>query len=54
MYPLYLLRAITTSKYGRAIGPIGNEKYTEHIITGIDENFGDYYYKHELAQMVDF
>lgn len=50
MYPLYLLRAITTSKYGRTIGPIGNEKYTEHIITGIDENFGDYYYKHELAQ----
>lgn len=50
MYPLYLLRAITSSKYGRAIGPIGNEKYTEHIITGIDENFGDYYYKHELAQ----
>lgn len=50
MYPLYLLRAITSSRYGRAIGPIGNEKYTEHIITGIDENFGDYYYKHELAQ----
>lgn len=50
MYPLYLLRAITTSRYGRTIGPIGNEKYTEHIITGIDENFGDYYYKHELAQ----
>lgn len=50
MYPLYLLRAITTSKYGRKIGPIGNEKYTEHIITGIDENFGDYYCKHELAQ----
>lgn len=50
MYPLYLLRAITSSKYGRAIGSIGNEKYTEHIITGIYENFGDYYYKHELAQ----
>lgn len=50
MYPLYLLRAITSSKYGRTIGPIGNEKYTEHFITGIDENFGDYYYKHELAQ----
>ena len=50
MYPLYLLKAITTSKYGRTIGPIGTEKYTEHIITGIDENFGDYYYKHELAQ----
>lgn len=50
MYPLYLLRAITTSRYGRAIGPIGTEKYTEHIITVIDENFGDYYYKHELAQ----
>lgn len=50
MYPLYLLRAITTSRYGRAIGPIGNEKYTEHIITGIDENFGNYYCKHELAQ----
>lgn len=50
MYPLYLLRAITTSRYGRKIGPIGNEKYTEHIITGIDENFGDYYYKNELAQ----
>lgn len=50
MYPLYLLRAITSSKYGRTIGPIGTEKYTEHIITGIDENFGDYYHKHELAQ----
>lgn len=50
MYPLYLLKAITTSKYGRTIGPIGTEKYTENIITGIDENFGDYYCKHELAQ----
>lgn len=50
MYPLYLLRAITASKYGRTIGPIGTEKYTENIITGIDENFGDYYCKHELAQ----
>lgn len=35
MYPLYLLRAITTSKYGRTIGPIGIENILNILSQGL-------------------